>query len=220
MIRPKARSLPKKDKKAPVAFVAVAFGLLLLTAAYIWLLEPGHAPAGAQPIGGPFALEQDDGRVVTQRDFRGQYLLIYFGYVHCADVCPMTLSAIADALDILGNKAADLRPVFITVDPTRDTPAIARAYARKFNPRILGLGGTEEQINAVEKSYRVSGAVMQPVAGNAADYAMNHTAALFLMGPDGRLLAPLSGLQGGPALAQQLAEYLPRKPASAPTTTP
>jgi protein SCO1/2 len=220
MVRTKARSLPRKDKKATVAFLSVAFGLLLLTAAYVWLLDPGHAPAGAQPIGGPFALEQDDGRVVTQRDFRGQYLLIYFGYVHCADVCPMTMSAIADALDILGTQAADLRPVFITVDPQRDTPAIARAYALKFSPRILGLGGTEDQVNAVEKSYRVSSTMMEPAAGNPADYAMNHTAALFLMGPDGRLLAPLSGLQGGPALAQQLAEYLPRKPALAATTTP
>jgi protein SCO1/2 len=200
--------------------VSVAFGLLLLTAAYIWLLDPGHAPAGAQPIGGAFALEQDDGRVVTQRDFRGQYLLIYFGYVHCADVCPTTLSAIADALDILGNKATDLRPIFITVDPQRDTPAIASAYARKFSPRILGLGGTEDQVAAVEKSYRVTGVTMEPAAGNVADYAMSHTAALFLMGPDGRLLAPLSGLQGGPALARQLAEYLPRQPASAATTTP
>jgi protein SCO1 len=220
MVRPKARPLPRKDTKATVAFLSVAFGLLLLTAAYVWLLDPGHAPAGAQPIGGPFALEQDDGRVVTLRDFRGQYLLIYFGYVHCADVCPMTLSAVADALDILGSKAADLRPVFITVDPRRDTPAIARAYALKFSPRILGLGGTEDQVNAVEKSYRVSSTMMESAAGNPADYAMSHTAALFLMGPDGRFLAPLSGLQGGPVLAQQLAEYLPRKPASAATATP
>jgi len=220
MVRPRARSLPRKDKNPTVAFVSVAFGLLLLTAAYIWLLEPGHGPAAAQPIGGAFVLQQDDGRVVTQRDFRGQYLLIYFGYAHCADVCPMTLSAVADALDILGNKAADLRPIFITIDPQRDTPAIARAYARKFSPRILGLGGTGDQVNAVEKSYRVTSAVMEPAAGNAADYAMNHTAGLFLMGPDGRFLAPLSGLQGGPALAQQLAEYLPGKAASTATTTP
>jgi protein SCO1/2 len=208
MARPKARSSPRKDAKATVAFVSVAFGFLLLTAGYIWLLQPGRAPAS---IGGPFALKQDDGRVVTERDFRGQYMLIYFGYAHCADVCPTTLSAIADALDILGNRAADLRPIFITVDPQRDTPAIARAYARKFSPRILGLGGTQEQVDAVEKSYRVSGAMMEPPAGTSADYAMDHTAALFLMGPDGRLLAPLSGLQGGPTLAQQLAEYLPRK---------
>jgi protein SCO1/2 len=158
--------------------------------------------------------------VVTERDFRGQYLLIYFGYAHCADVCPTTLSAIADALDILGDKAADLRPIFITVDPKRDTPAIARAYASRFSPRILGLGGTEQQVSAVEKSYRVSSAVVQPDAGNAADDAMNHTAALFLMGPDGRLVAPLSGIQGGTALAQQLADDLPRQPAHAAAKTP
>jgi protein SCO1/2 len=203
--RAKTRSSPAKDSKATAAFVSVAACILLLTAGYIWLLGAGRPPAAAQPIGGPFALRQDDGRVVTEHDFRGQYMLIYFGYAHCADVCPMTLSAIADALDILGSKAAALRPIFITVDPRRDTPAIARAYAGKFSPRILGLGGTEAEVDAVEKSYRVSSTVMDP-----ADGAMNHTAALFLMGPDGRFLAPLSGLQGGPVLAQQLADYLPR----------
>jgi protein SCO1/2 len=220
MVRPKARLSRRKDSKATVAFVSVAFCLLLLTGAYIWLLEPGHAPAAAQPIGGPFVLRQDDGRVVTEHDFRGQYMLIYFGYAHCADICPMTLSAIADALDILGDKATDLRPIFITVDPQRDTPAITRAYAHQFSPRILGLGGTEDEVDAAEKSYRVSGAVMKSTTGNAADYAMNHTAAIFLMGPDGRFLAPLSGLQGGPALAQRLAEYLPSKPADAAATSP
>jgi len=220
MVRPKTRSSRGQDRTATVAFVSVMVGVLLLTAACIWLLQPGRVPAAAQPIGGPFALQQDDGRVVTERDFRGQYLLIYFGYAHCADVCPTTLSAIADALDILGSKAADLRPIFITVDPQRDTPAIAAAYARKFSPRILGLGGTEDQVSAVEKFYRVSSAVMEPAAGNADDYAMNHTAALFLMGPDGRLVAPLSGLQGGTALAQQLADYLPRQPAHPATQTP
>jgi protein SCO1/2 len=131
----------------------------------------------------------------------------------------MTLSAVADALDILGTRAADLRPIFITVDPARDTPAIARAYASKFNPRILGLGGSSDEIDAVERRYRVSGTMMDAAPGGTSDYAMSHTAALFLMGPDGRYLAPFSGLQGGSALAQQLAEYLPHEPARAATMT-
>jgi protein SCO1/2 len=199
-----------------VAFVSVAACLLLLAGGYVWLLQSGGPPAAAHPIGGPFALKQDDGRVVTERDFRGRYLLIYFGYAHCGDVCPMTLSAIADALDILGNRAAPLQPIFITIDPSRDTPAVARAYASKFSPRILGLGGSQEQIDAAETAYRVSSAVMDAADPKTGDYAMNHTAALFLMGPDGRYLAPLSGLSGGTALARQLAEYLPRPATATP----
>jgi protein SCO1/2 len=208
MARPPARSSRRTDGKATAAFIAVACCLLLLTGAYIWLLGPAHPPA-EPPIGGAFALDQDHGRVVTERDFRGRYLLIYFGYTECADVCPTTLSAIADALDILGNRAADLQPIFITVDPKRDTPAIARAYAGKFSPRILGLGGTPDQIAAVEKAYRVNATAQQGAGGNMSDYSMSHTAALFLIGPDGRTLSPLSGLQGGATLARQLAAYLP-----------
>ncbi len=208
MVRRTTRPPRRKDSRPTVAFASVAFCILLLAAGYIWLLGPGRAPA-AQQIGGPFALRQDNGRVVTERDFRGRYLLIYFGYTHCADICPMTLSAVADALDVLGGRAADLQPIFITVDPRRDTPAIARAYAGKFSPRILGLSGSPAQIDAVESRYRVSSAVMDTPAANTPDYAMSHTAVLFLMGPDGRYLAAFSGLKGGAVLARQLAEYLP-----------
>jgi protein SCO1/2 len=214
MVKRSLRSVPRKDSKAALTVAAVAASLLLLSAAYLWLLGGGRPPASAQQIGGPFALEQDDGRVVTDRDFRGHYMLIYFGYAHCADVCPTTLSAIADALDIMGNRAFDLRPIFITTDPKRDTPAIARAYTGRFSPRILGLSGTPEEIQTVEKTYRVRGAIIAPTGdSDMADYTMSHTATLFLVGPDGRNITPLSGLEGGELLARQLAEYLPVTPA-------
>jgi protein SCO1 len=213
MLKRPRRSAPRKDSKATLAFVAAASLLLILSAAYLWLLGGGRPPPSVQPIGGPFALGQDDGRVVTDREFRGQYMLIYFGYAHCADVCPMTLSAIADALDILGSRASDLRPIFITVDPKRDTPAIARAYSGKFSKRILGLSGTPEEIQAVERSYHVRSTIMTPSGdSDMSDYTMGHTATLFLVGPDGRSIAPLSGLDGGELLARQLAEYLPVTP--------
>lgn len=220
MVRPKVRSSGRKNRGAAVAFVSAASCLLLLATGFTWLLQPSRMPPSARPIGGPFALTQDSGRMVTERDFRGQYMLIYFGYAHCSDVCPTTLNAVADALDILGKQATELRPIFITVDPQRDTPAIARAYASKFSPKILGLGGTRDQIHAVEQSYRVTSAERASSAGKPADYTINHTAALFLMGPDGGLLAPLSGLKGGPVLAQQLAEYLPRIPSPPKTGNP
>jgi protein SCO1/2 len=216
MVKRPHRSAPKKDSKATLAFAGVASLLLLLSAAYLWLLGGGRPPPSVRPIGGSFSLNQDAGRVVTDRDFRGQYMLIYFGYAHCADVCPMTLSAIADALAILGNRASDLRAIFITVDPKRDTPAIARAYTGKFSPRILGLSGTPEEIQAVERTYHVRGTIIAPAGDSSmADYTMGHTATLFLVGPDGRSIAPLSGLEGGELLARQLAEYLPVTPVTA-----
>jgi protein SCO1/2 len=130
-------------------------------------------------------------------------------------VCPTTLSAIADALDILGNRALGLRPIFITTDPKRDTPEIARAYTGKFSPRILGLSGTPEEIQAVERTYRIRSTIMAPPNDSSmADYTMSHTATLFLVGPDGRSITPLSGLEGGELLASQIAEYLPVTPAA------
>jgi protein SCO1/2 len=214
MVKRPLRSVPRNDRKAALTFAAVAASLLLLSGAYLWLLGGGRPPASAQPIGGPFALDQDDGRVVTDRDFRGQYMLIYFGYAHCADVCPTTLSAIADALDIMGNRASDLRPIFITIDPKRDTPAVARAYTGRFSPRILGLSGTPDEIQAVERTYRIRSTITaSPGDSDMADYTVSHTATLFLVGPDGRNITPLSGLEGGELLARQLAEYLPVTPA-------
>jgi protein SCO1/2 len=180
--------------------------LLLLTASYLWLLG-GTTPRSVPAIGGPFTLTQGNGQVVTDRDFRGRYLLVYFGYTSCPDICPTTLSAIADAIDILGSRAERLQPLFITVDPSHDTPAIVRAYVRSFSPRIIGLTGTQVEIRAVEQEYRVSSAIHQTGPG-ANDYTVDHTAVLFLVAPDGRYLAPFSATETGPELAKKLAKYI------------
>ena len=207
----------RKNGSATATFVAAASCLLLLTAAYMWLLGFGLSPSSA-PIGGAFSLTQDGGRVVTERDFRGHYVLIYFGYTECADVCPMTLTAIADAIDILGSRASNLRPVFISVDPKRDSPAVVRAYAEKFSPNILGLTGTPDQISAIERAFKVSSKEMPTKDDNAMDYVVDHTAALFLIGPDGRYMAPLAAMQAGPDLARELAQYLRSGPGKARST--
>jgi protein SCO1/2 len=177
--------------------------LLLLTVSYLWLLG-GTIPTNVPAIGGPFALTRDNGQVVTDRDFRGRYLLIYFGYTSCPDVCPTTLSAVANALDILGPRSERLQPLFITVDPGHDTPAILHAYVRFFGPRIVGLTGTPAQIHAVERAYRVT-AVHEAGAGS---YTIDHTAVLFLVGPDGRYLAPFAATESGAELAKQLVRYI------------
>ncbi len=211
-------SRPTKDRKvkasaggyqsrgtAIAVFSAVAC-LLLLTAAYLWLLG-GTTPPAAPAIGGPFTLIRGDGRVVTDRDFRGRYLLIYFGYTSCPDICPTTLSAVADAMDILGPRADRLQPLFITIDPDHDTPPVMHTYVRAFSPRIIGLTGTLAEIHAVEQEYRVSGTVHETGSGTGSD-AVAHTAVLFLVAPDGRYLAPIAPTETGPELARLLGLYI------------
>ncbi len=202
----RAEQRRKRTRRTDVIVFSAAAGLLLLTGLYLWLLG-GTRPPSVAAIGGPFVLTQDDGRVVTAGDFRGAYMLVYFGYTSCPDVCPTTLSAISDAVEILGSRADRLRPVFITVDPRRDVPAAVRAYVHKFSPAIVGLSGTEAEIKAVEREYRITSDV-HTAAGGTSDYSVDHTAILYLMAPDGSYLAPLSALASGPELASRLAAYL------------
>lgn len=197
----------RRDTRGTAIIVSLAAaGLLALTGSYLWLLG-GTTPTGVPPIGGPFTLTEGDGHAVTNRDFRGRYLLIYFGYTSCPDICPTTLSAIADAIDILGSRAERLQPLFITVDPKHDTPEVVRAYVRAFGPRIIGLTGTPAEIRAVEQEYRVS-SIIQESGPASSSYTIDHTAVLFLVAPDGRYLAPLAATDSGVELAKKLAHYL------------
>src|SRR5580704_5328718 len=165
----------------PPAFIygiigLVVAALVLGTGAFIWLSQGGTASF----VGGSFTLEDGSGKQVTDRDFRGKYMLVYFGYTFCPDVCPTTLSEVADALDRLGAKAESLQPIFITVDPARDTPAVMKQYAADFTPRLIGLTGSEEQIAKVAQAYRVYYAKHRMGPGPN-DYAMDHSSVLYLM---------------------------------------
>ena len=169
------------------AVVGLLVALLLLgTGAFLWL----NGEAGGPAVGGPFTLVSGDGHTVTDRDFRGKYLLVYFGYTYCPDVCPTTLNAVAGALDKLGGTADRLQPLFITIDPRRDTPAVVKQYAAAFSPRLLGLTGTPAQIATVAKEYHVYYAEHRTGPGPN-DYSMDHSSILYLMGPDGRFIAPI-----------------------------
>lgn len=152
------------------------------------------APRSAEEVArdlvtGEFALIDHRGRDVTDEDFKGEWLLVFFGYTHCPDVCPTTLSTIALILDQLGDDAAEVQPLFISVDPARDTPAVLADYVTLFDPRLLGLTGTEEQVADAARAYRAYYA-KAPLPGEESvgadgDYAMDHTAHLYLMDPDG-----------------------------------
>jgi protein SCO1/2 len=178
--------------------------LLLAAGGYVFL--SGSRPA-ALTVGGPFSLIDGDGRPVTDQTWRGKYMLVYFGYTFCPDVCPTTLSAVADALDILGSKADHIQPLFITVDPKRDTPAVVKQYAAAFGPRIIGLTGSPEQIAAAAKAYRVYYAEHRTGTGPD-DYSMDHSSVLYVMGPDGQFIQPVRADQTGPELAAALAKLV------------
>lgn len=148
-----------------------------------------NAPAAArQDVGGPFTLVDHTGQTVTQADFAGQYLLVYFGFTYCPDVCPTELANMAAAMGQLDEAVAEqVQPVFITIDPERDTPQAMADYVDLFHPRMIGLTGSEEQIAEVAGEYRVY--YRRVDSSEFTDYQMDHSSFVYLMGPDGENLA-------------------------------
>ena len=142
--------------------------------------------SGDLGIGGPFTLTDQDGRRVTDKDFAGRFMLIYFGYTFCPDICPTELNTISLAVQQLGTRVR-LVPVFVTIDPERDTPEALKAYLAAFGPDIVGLTGSDADIAAVAKGYRVY--YKKADGSDPENYAMDHTSLLYLMGPDGKLIA-------------------------------
>ena len=136
-------------------------------------------------LGGPFSLVDETGRPVTEASFAGRWMLVYFGFTYCPDVCPTELGAMASALDALGPAADSVVPVFITIDPERDTPAAMADYVSRFHPRLKGLTGTPEQIAEAARRYRVYYAKSR--RAEAGDYLMDHSSFIYLVGPDGRV---------------------------------
>ncbi len=196
----------RTPKPAPPAYAIIGLlvALLLLgTGAFLWL----NGETGGPTVGGPFTLVDSSGHTVTDRDFRGKYLLVYFGYTYCPDVCPTTLNAVAAALDKLGKQADRLQPLFITVDPRRDTPAVMQQYTAAFTPRLLGLTGTPAQIAAAAKEYHVYYAEHRTGPGPN-DYSMDHSSILYLMGPDGHFIAPIRADQTGAEIATDIAKLM------------
>jgi protein SCO1 len=141
------------------------------------------------PIGGPFRLIDQEGQTFTDQELRGKSFLVFFGFTHCPDVCPTTLFEISELMRQLGGDADRTAALFITVDPERDTPAAMKDYLSSFDPHIRGLSGDEAALAAVAKAYRV---YYKKVPLEGGDYTMDHTAIVYLMGKDGRFVAPFN----------------------------
>jgi protein SCO1/2 len=197
--------------------IALAAGLAViatigLAAIYAVVTDrmPVAMPIAATPsnaAGGPFALVDGGGATVTDQTFRGKWELVFFGYTYCPDLCPTTLSTIADTLTELGPLASEIQPLFITVDPQRDTPDIVGAYVKNFDPRIVGLTGSAKAIAAVAAEYKVYYAVHKTGDGPN-DYLMDHSGFVYLMNPEGNFARVLSGDTSGKAMADKLRPFL------------
>jgi protein SCO1 len=159
----------------------------VLVAVLVISQPAARATTSSVTIGGPFSLTAPDGATVTDQTYRGKWLLVYFGYTFCPSSCPTTLLEIATALERLGPDAAKVQPIFITVDPKRDTPDALAKYTQSFDPRIVGLTGTPAQIAAVAHEY---GAyyVAHKSGDGADDYTMDHSTYLYVMDPQGKFL--------------------------------
>lgn len=155
----------------------------------LWLTRGGGGPIGygSALVGGPFTLTDQTGKRVTDQDFRGKYMLIFFGFTYCPDVCPTELQVMSAALDALGPQGEKIQPVFISIDPARDTPEAMKIYVSNFHPRMVGLTGSEADIAAVAKAYRVYYAKAKG-SENSPDYLMDHSTILYLIGPDGKFV--------------------------------
>jgi cytochrome oxidase Cu insertion factor (SCO1/SenC/PrrC family) len=162
---------------------------------------------GTASIGGDFSLVDQNGQRRTAADFAGKYLLVYFGFTHCVDACPLALLAMSQALDRLPPEIVDrVQPIFITVDPARDDPAQIALYLQNFHPKTVGLTGTVEEIGAAAKAYRVP--FDAPKADANGDYQVQHGTIIYLMAPDGSFLAHFEHVTPAGDLAEALQSYV------------
>ena len=180
----------------PVVLLPFLLLATVLAAGALWRLGDLRAQRGVQTIsidkvelGGPFTLTDQDGQKRRDSEFRGKYMLVFFGYTFCPDVCPTTLAVMAAALDKMGAGADRIVPIFISVDPERDKPDVLKAYLSAFGPRFVGLTGTEDEIAATAKAYRV---YVQAHKDDGANYTVDHSGVVYLMDKSGGFLANYS----------------------------
>jgi protein SCO1/2 len=201
-----------RDPPRRFVLVAVLLAVFVILGAGAFLALSLHeTPRGAagtllaNAIGGPFRLVDQNGKTVTDADLKGKWSLIYFGYTHCPDACPTALNDMSIALDELGPRRSAVRPVFITVDPERDTPEVLKSYVTAFDAPIMALTGSPEEIAQAAKGYRVYYA-KHPEAGG--DYAMDHSSVIYVMDPEGRFTASFTHQNTPEEIAERLKKLL------------
>ena len=176
------------SRRYVLPLVVFTAGVMLFGGLVIWWAG-SRTPNGATALGGPFTLQAHDGPLVTEKDLLGHPSVIFFGYTHCPDVCPTALFEMTQVYQALGPDAGKLKTYFITVDPERDDQALLATYLTSFDPHIVGLTGTAEQIQTAIRAYRVYARKVEDKSGS---YVMDHTALVYLMDKQGRFVSSLN----------------------------
>lgn len=210
------------NKQRFLILVMAALAGLILAAAAAMITRPAvhkaQEPEGliavtGDAFGGPFTLTDHNGKTVTDKDFTGKYRLIYFGFTFCPAICPTELSKITAALKAMGPEGEKILPVFVTVDPERDTAEKMKSYVSLFHPRLVGLTGTPEQIKAMLKEYKIyANKVQDP---QMSEYTMDHSSFIYFMAPDDRLLRIFKVDDTADDIAQIAAQWMAQDNSSA-----
>lgn len=203
-------------RRALLAGLAAGWGLPALAQhhGHSGQAHSGHVAPSPRPdplagrFGGPFSLIDHSGRAVSDGDFRGRFMLVYFGFTRCTDTCPIDLPTIAQALDGLGPLADRVAPLFVTVDPAHDTPAVLAAYVAAFHPALVGLTGSEAQIAAVAKAYKVHRRKLTLPHHGPGEHSVDHGSLTYLMDREGRFLTLLPHKTGADRMVAILRGYL------------
>lgn len=189
-------------------FCSLVLAALLVLVGPKRLLAP---PAGVQNdalIGGDFTLTDSSGKETHAYDFKGKYMLVYFGFTHCPDICPTTLLVMRNALDALGMKKKEITPVFISLDPERDTPERVKQYITNFGDTLVGLTGSPAQVKQAANAYRVYYSKVEQ-ENSASGYLIDHSGFVYLMDPKGRYLAHFTHTISETELTSKLNQFLP-----------
>jgi protein SCO1/2 len=197
-----------KNTRFLLPFSVIALGLIAL-AATAYVVTPDRSQPRPSAVGGAFTLTKQDGQTVTDAAFKGEPLLVFFGYTHCPDVCPTSLFEMSQVFKAMGPDKK-VQALFITVDPERDTPAVMKDYLSSFDPRIVGLSGTPEQTAAVEKAFKVYAKKVPGTHPGARgdDYTMDHTAIIYLLDKQGRFVNAFNLERSPQEAAKDLERYL------------
>lgn len=192
-----------------IVLIALAFLTGLMSVFAVIVIVTGRTPApivaGTAAVGGPFQLTDHNGKPISDSDLKGKPFLVFFGFTHCPDVCPTTLFDVSEVLRALGPQGDKARALFVTVDPERDTAEKLKDYLSSFDPRLIGVTGSREDVDKMLKVYRV---YYKKVPTEGGDYTMDHTALVYLMDKTGRFVAPFNIKRRPEEAATELRRYL------------
>ncbi len=193
--------------------IIFGLGVLLMAAALggyaLWSARPHSTSSGIALVGGPFTMVNHKGQTVTDKDFRGRPMLLFFGFTFCPDICPTELQVMTAAITELGDAGKDIQPILVSIDPARDTPEVLAAYVANFGDNVVGLTGSEKQVEAMAGAYRVFYS-KQDNPKDPSNYLMDHSSIIYLMGANGTFLKHFSYTTDAKALATGLKKALGR----------